>query len=322
MKQKSPPRGGNHIWDGLLILIHHIYKVMKTTVSKPAQTATPSGAQIRSVGPNTANVWLKNNGKNRNVNQSYVARYAQMMEDGDWVLSPDAIAFDKMGNLLNGQHRLLAIVKSGTSQKFYVAKGLDSKSFDRMDTGRPRSAGQILDMAGFDNYSRLAAVIVLLTAFERQIVSTTFEGYRYSSVPSEVLQYAKQHGELLEDSVRVSDKAYRSGAKLTRPSTLGFIHYAMRHRDESKAWEFIYGLSTGLGVNDTEDARYRLRDRLIRENSGPGKIDRKLEVALVTKAANKFFDGEEVRSMSWRPGAGESFPRPEVGPNYPFGFFE
>ena len=322
MKQKSPPRGGNHIWDGLRVFPNHIYRTMETTVSKPSQTSEATDPRVIRVGPSIAHEWLDYNEGNRNVNHSYVRRYAEMMQNGKWMLSPDAIAFDTKGRLINGQHRLLAVIKSGTSHEFYVVRGLQSEVFDRTDTGRPRNAGQILDIAGYENYRQLAAVIRLVMAFERFHHSEGYNDWHYSCEPSQALEFARYHGEALQDSANKAMKAYRDGSRLARPAVLGFIHYAMRFRDENKAWSFVYGVSTGLGVGSVNDARHRFRDRLIKEKSATTTLGRQMEMALISKSVNKYFKDEAVKQLSWREGAGESFPRPDVGPNYPFGFFE
>ena len=44
------------------------------------------------------------------------------MRQNSWTLTSDAIAFDEDGNLIQGQHRLNAVVKTGLAQVFWVAK--------------------------------------------------------------------------------------------------------------------------------------------------------------------------------------------------------
>ena len=276
-------------------------------------------AEILTVTPEMAEDWLRSNHKNRGLTRKYVRRYARMMKDNDWLVTADAIGFDKNGRLLNGQHRLNAVIESGIPQQFVVVTGLDTDSFDRHDTGRPRNSSQILSIEGYPNTTRMAAAIRLLMGFEDDKDSP---GARSNVQPMSSLSYAKMHGDKLVDSVRLGNKAYREGPKLARPSILGFLHYAMRHRDSQKAWDFIYGVSTGMGIESTDDPRYAMRERLIRESSSVSTLDRTLEVALMTKAANKFFAGESAKRITWSKGQGEDFPRPDVGPNYPFGFFD
>jgi hypothetical protein len=37
------------------------------------------------------------------------------MTNGEWVFDGTPISFDKYGNLLNGQHRLSSVIKSGSN---------------------------------------------------------------------------------------------------------------------------------------------------------------------------------------------------------------
>jgi len=76
---------------------------------------------------------------NREVGAAIVNRYSRLMKEGRWHLNADAIAFDWQNRLINGQHRLRAIVKSQTIQPFYVAKGMDIESAAILDQGKSRS---------------------------------------------------------------------------------------------------------------------------------------------------------------------------------------
>ncbi len=65
------------------------------------------------VTPELATQWLEKNTDNRPMRQSHVELLAREMREGKWQLMPDGIAFDTNGVLMNGQHRLWAVVESG-----------------------------------------------------------------------------------------------------------------------------------------------------------------------------------------------------------------
>lgn len=73
-----------------------------------------------------------------------VDRYATMLHDGWWFLSPQGIAFDWDGNVIDGQHRLKAIIDSGVSAWVFVTEGYDPACFEFMDGYRPRNAAALL----------------------------------------------------------------------------------------------------------------------------------------------------------------------------------
>jgi hypothetical protein len=65
------------------------------------------------ITPKLATEWLKQNTNNiRAILPSKVDLYAGMMSRDKWTLTHQGIAFDELDNLIDGQHRLKAIVKS------------------------------------------------------------------------------------------------------------------------------------------------------------------------------------------------------------------
>lgn len=275
-------------------------------------------AQIITVTPKMADEWLERNNHNRSLSRTFVRRYVEMMQKGKWMLSPDAIAFDQNGRLINGQHRLHAVVESETEQTFIVSIGHSSRVFEVADQGRKRNLKQALKLDGFTHVSRLASTTRKLYNFE----SGSLEGRANVNTP-DGLAFAKYHCPELLESVKETQSICDDSRHLWRDSVINFLYYAMKWRSEKNAWKFVSGVATGLGLTNTDDPRYRLRDRLIEEVNKPGgRFDRKLELALSCKAVNKFFEDETVSFIRWSPGMGEDFPYPEVGDDYPFGFFD
>jgi hypothetical protein len=89
--------------------------------------------------------------QNRNLRPSFVAQYVRDMVNLNWSISNDAISFDVNGLLLNGQHRLNAVIQSETTQTFNFAVGLPHESFTKCDTGKARSGVDALSIKGKKN---------------------------------------------------------------------------------------------------------------------------------------------------------------------------
>ena len=103
------------------------------------------------VTPDMAETWLKRNFNNRPVSQDTVNAYAREMKRGRWMPVHQGIAFDVNDALVDGQHRLLAIVKSGCTVRLMVTFGLPSKiegtrmvGMDVVDRGRTRTVADQL----------------------------------------------------------------------------------------------------------------------------------------------------------------------------------
>jgi hypothetical protein len=91
------------------------------------------------ITPAIAQMYLSKQTGNRKINQNTVKRYAGDMVNGDWLTTHQGIAIDGKGCLLDGQHRLLAIIESGRSVNMLVSKGVAREAAADMDSGMMRS---------------------------------------------------------------------------------------------------------------------------------------------------------------------------------------
>ncbi len=146
--------------------------------------------QVERVGPQLALRWLASNPSNRTISEVQVKRYAADMKRGDWKTTHQGIAFDQSGMLLDGQHRLRAIVRADITLPIVVFRDCDRESFDRLDTGRKRTAADALGIDGFDSARAVAAIARSLIMF----------GFKESNVTdSFVVEFARERkDELLE----------------------------------------------------------------------------------------------------------------------------
>jgi len=95
------------------------------------------------ISPELAARILKGNIGNRTVRKGVIDRYGKMMTDGDWKLTHQGILLDRRERLIDGQTRLMAIVKSGVTVRMLVSRddGDLSPSGLPIDRGGNRSAG-------------------------------------------------------------------------------------------------------------------------------------------------------------------------------------
>lgn len=90
----------------------------------------------------------KNFQDNRVISNQHVKNLASEMTQGAFSVGTDCIAFDDNGRLINGQHRLSAVIKSNTRQHFIVVKGLPPKVAQLIDGGKRRTMAERITIGG------------------------------------------------------------------------------------------------------------------------------------------------------------------------------
>ena len=125
-------------------------------------------AQVKYVTPEMAAQWLRSNTANRKPSKAAIKRWAQIMRAHAWKLCSDAIAFDVDGVLINGQHRLMAVIETGMTQPFLVANNFPTGSKEACDIGKKRQLHEILTIGGYEiNQMHAAVCRFLLTPWEQ-----------------------------------------------------------------------------------------------------------------------------------------------------------
>ncbi|MDF5718746.1 MAG: hypothetical protein PUP93_33985, partial [Rhizonema sp. NSF051] len=103
------------------------------------------------VTPEMASYFLFDREKNRNLNDATIHTYSEMMKRGEWTIDTE-IKFDKDKKLIDGQHRLAAIITANIPIKLSILFGYDDKAQAVMDCGRARTSGEASKILG-DNFS-------------------------------------------------------------------------------------------------------------------------------------------------------------------------
>lgn len=112
-------------------------------------------SMVMTVTPKLAKEWLDRNVENnRTINHNRVKMYAEDMQAGNWKLTHQGIAFDADGRLIDGQHRLRAVIKAGVAVRMLVMRyryRVAEGALLEMDMGAKRTANNIFRMAGIDD---------------------------------------------------------------------------------------------------------------------------------------------------------------------------
>lgn len=128
---------------------------MKLPASFPQTIPTERGVvYASSITPEAAQYILSNhNPTNRKIKQTAIDGYTREMLCGRWKTgNGQFVCFDSNGNLVSGQHRLMAIIKAGIAVALDFSFGNDPNASDTVDTGVGRGVGdQIFLKTGDSN---------------------------------------------------------------------------------------------------------------------------------------------------------------------------
>lgn len=129
-------------------------------------------AEIKRITPEMAREMLEHNGQNRRINSNTVMRYAHLMKTNQWHSNGESISIDENGNLVNGQHRLLACIEANVPFCCVVVYGVKKQDSFVFDSGQNRTrkgtieiaqkAGEMEDLPLLRNNDMISAATFLL----------------------------------------------------------------------------------------------------------------------------------------------------------------
>ena len=105
----------------------------------PANARPYNNAYIVYITPQLAQKWLDCNGFNRPFKKDVVDMYVRQIKSGLWRRTHQGVAFDDNNTLIDGQHRLMAIVNTGITVPMLVFMDEPKENFEFIDCGCNRS---------------------------------------------------------------------------------------------------------------------------------------------------------------------------------------
>jgi hypothetical protein len=148
---------------------------------------SPQRPTMIMVTPTMAAKWLEANVHNRKISQEVVDRYTREMKAGSWHLNHQGIAFNCEGTLIDGQHRLWAVIESGCTIPMLVMEGLPLESQLTIDCNFARDLAARLSLTDkYGTVSKDAGAVLL------RLVRGCKTGKKLGTTEEEAL-YAKHH---------------------------------------------------------------------------------------------------------------------------------
>lgn len=274
------------------------FKVEGTPTFELPYNGTDIAIRLVRITPSLASKIMEDhNKKNRKINKNNVNFLNKEIESGNWKLNGETISFDVDGNVNNGQHRLLAIIKSGVSLDIIVVTNLSLEAFKTIDTGALRSGSDVLSIEGVPNSTHIAAMVKFIFAFKIGKYSANRHHHRTLS-NTELIDY---YYELGDDRVYKSYQFYNSvregGSSVITPTLISGFHFLLTEIDKEKGEEFLTMLTQG--INLTKDSPITaLRNKLIKARVDKNyKLTNEELLKNVTYAWSKYLNNEKAKSL-------------------------
>lgn len=145
------------------------------------------------ITPEKAKEILKGNRGNRRISTMRVAQLVRMMENGEWREDPDiqdSIQIANTGRLLDGQHRLWAIINHGKPVKMWVTRGVSESIMPYIDNSKGRGVNDHLVAMGVEKNDRASGPGRFMLSL---LCGASFTNCFSGLVPAKALNQKKIH---------------------------------------------------------------------------------------------------------------------------------
>lgn len=253
------------------------------------------------ITPKMCKEWLNNrNEKNRHENSTHAGIIGEDMLRGEFYLTHQGIAFDELGNIVDGQHRASACILSGASFWSMVSIYVARKSCPGIDTGRKRDWKATRIMQGENITHKFQATLSILA-------SPNGNGMHYKS-NSELDILAELYGDAIDFALESMSSTTR-GVK--RAAVWGAIARAWFHCNHDDLRRFCAVL-TKCAASEEKPAEATiicLHRTLVTSGGKGGALVNQAMFSKTLSAINSYVNGKAVTRIYEAPD--NLFPLPE-----------
>lgn len=244
--------------------------------------------EIVNINADLAASWLERNESNRAVNWNWVAQLARDMRAGRFACTHQGIAFDTNGRLIDGQHRLWAILEADVPVRMRVYFNESPENLIYIDGNHPRRAADRITLG-----RNLGTVRPDELATLRAMLGGIALGTRRHTI-DEQMELLQRH----RDAIRFAHEHLA----VTRPAG---IANAMTRAVVCRAWycmddleplsRFCEVLRTGVSASPIDSVVILLRNQLmdLRKHGGT-RATRHRQYAMTSRALAAYIDNQPL----------------------------
>ena len=275
-------------------------------------------SEVCTITPEMAGVYLQNCSRdNRAINRNRVLFYAKQMKDGQWQLNGETIIFSDKNILLNGYHRMNAVVEAGIPVQFLVVRNVNEESFKTIDTGKPRSVGDVYKMANILNATCVAAVVrryMLLNKGSKVITSASHsscDSLKISNTDMLATYYtAPETFQEFNNYACCLKKKYNLFPQSDLGGVMSYLHLSHGY-DKSLIYDF-FNVLYQYNVEDENPRKdffpcKNLRERIVQAALKNQKLSQRYRQMLLAKAWSCWVANKDLKILKINDGEDVSF---------------
>ncbi|MDT4950173.1 MAG: hypothetical protein QOJ37_2768 [Pseudonocardiales bacterium] len=259
-------------------------------------------SKVQKISPKRAGEMLEANETNRPLSRATVQSFAEAMRRGDWQVTHQGIAFDTNGVLVDGQHRLAAIIEADVPVEVTVFTDVEPDTFDVLDTGRRRNAADVLAIEGEKSTTLLAAMVRTVWQYENR-PDTSWSGGGAAVTNHQIVQTLEQHPKI-RDYIAVAERlAAETGMIKSAAGTAAYLVDSANKTRKTALNDWYEGVIGGAGLAKA-DPRLTFRKTMFamaRKQAGvvQRRRDTREHVVLYLKAFNAWAMGETLTQLRY-----------------------
>jgi hypothetical protein len=245
--------------------------------------------EVVELTPSLAKLLLSYNANNRTIRKPKLTAYISDLNEGRWSLNGESLIISTCGYLNDGQHRCLAVMKTGKSMKTLITFGIERATRDTVNQGVARGLADYLTMGGMKNATATGAAAKIIMAYER----SGGEHLNFTEVITSAEAKIFIAGNArLEQSICLAISWRKTMDSRVAASIMAFCHYTFSKIDTNDADKFMHQLAWGENIGPAYPA-FVCRERLL----SMGRSSRGQKTEIIFRAWNAYRRGQSPRNF-------------------------
>ena len=247
------------------------------------------------VTPEMATQLLEHNQINRPLNDRHVRRIANQIAEGKWKFNGDTIKISPDKDVVDGQHRLWAIIEAKVPVETVIVHGIEKEAFSTIDTIRKsRSGSNVLALQGCARWRQVTATALSWFLRWHRGVIEEYRAPQNRVENADVEMAWKENPGILRAVEKVSPLR-----NICNTGLLAFVYYVTANRNQELAERLVHTLTNPAGIA-LSDPLFKLRVHLCSAQRSEKTRNAIVEIALFFKALNAAHRNEKISQLSWR----------------------